>query len=263
MMRAIVAALSVFLATSLHAQPVTYSFSTGAILPFGTVFSPTGAPVVPADFANAGVLHGLLLGTSVSGSFQYDSSAPRFQTNVDGSVIYAANPNSSYLNLAGSVTGGATPGYTFSDPRGFTTVANETNTLPIPCPGCPVPPPGDGFHLIADSQSPSGTNRNISGFGVGDFRLYNVRMFWLEGQAVPEVVPDLVPNTDLPGAPPSVHGRLALDFIIGNDVSKQYALFYDSLAVAAPIPEPETYAMLLAGLALLGFQVRRKKKSPR
>jgi hypothetical protein len=30
--------------------------------------------------------------------------------------------------------------------------------------------------------------------------------------------------------------------------------------VAAPIPEPETYAMLLAGLGLLGFEARRRKK---
>lgn len=32
-----------------------------------------------------------------------------------------------------------------------------------------------------------------------------------------------------------------------------------SLTVAAPIPEPETYAMLLAGLSLLGFAARRRK----
>jgi hypothetical protein len=31
--------------------------------------------------------------------------------------------------------------------------------------------------------------------------------------------------------------------------------------VVSPIPEPETYAMLVAGLALLGFQARRRKKT--
>jgi len=30
---------------------------------------------------------------------------------------------------------------------------------------------------------------------------------------------------------------------------------------AAPIPEPEAYAMLLAGLGLLGFMARRRKES--
>ena len=38
---------------------------------------------------------------------------------------------------------------------------------------------------------------------------------------------------------------------------------YDNVVVtdfmAAPVPEPETYAMLLAGLGLLGFARRRKQ----
>jgi len=34
-------------------------------------------------------------------------------------------------------------------------------------------------------------------------------------------------------------------------------VFVDNFAVAA-VPEPETYAMLLAGLGLLGFTMRRK-----
>ncbi|HEU4709804.1 MAG TPA: PEP-CTERM sorting domain-containing protein, partial [Methylophilaceae bacterium] len=34
---------------------------------------------------------------------------------------------------------------------------------------------------------------------------------------------------------------------------------YDSrFALQAPVPEPETYTMLLAGAALLGFKLRRK-----
>ena len=36
---------------------------------------------------------------------------------------------------------------------------------------------------------------------------------------------------------------------------------HDGLEVYAPIPEPETYAMLLAGLGLLGFMARRRKES--
>jgi carbonic anhydrase len=31
--------------------------------------------------------------------------------------------------------------------------------------------------------------------------------------------------------------------------------------VAAAVPEPETYALLMAGLGLLGFAARRKRKA--
>ncbi len=34
----------------------------------------------------------------------------------------------------------------------------------------------------------------------------------------------------------------------------------NQLSFAAPIPEPETYAMLLAGLGLLSFATRRRKQ---
>ena len=34
----------------------------------------------------------------------------------------------------------------------------------------------------------------------------------------------------------------------------------DALAMVGAIPEPETYAMLLAGLGLLGFAARRRKQ---
>ncbi len=35
-----------------------------------------------------------------------------------------------------------------------------------------------------------------------------------------------------------------------------------TLGTAAPVPEPETYAMMLAGLGLLGFAARRRKQKP-
>jgi hypothetical protein len=37
-----------------------------------------------------------------------------------------------------------------------------------------------------------------------------------------------------------------------------YTLSVAALSVTAPIPEPETYALLLAGLALIGFVARRR-----
>lgn len=51
-------------------------------------------------------------------------------------------------------------------------------------------------------------------------------------------------------------GEQATDSIRGNQF---HAWAVRSGDVAAPIPEPETYAMLLAGLGLLGFMARRKR----
>src|SRR5262245_3863775 len=77
------------------AQPVAYTFTTGP-----NTFSP-----VPG-----------LLGTSVSGSFSYDASAPQTFTtntvnftNASGYGVYLAGGTltSSYTDLSASVSGGA------------------------------------------------------------------------------------------------------------------------------------------------------------
>jgi len=36
---------------------------------------------------------------------------------------------------------------------------------------------------------------------------------------------------------------------------------YSIEMVTAPIPEPETYALMLAGLGLVGFMARRRKQA--
>jgi hypothetical protein len=49
-------------------------------------------------------------------------------------------------------------------------------------------------------------------------------------------------------------------FTLTGSVSWAY-IAMDNLDVAAPIPEPETYAMMLAGLGLLGVMTRRRKQA--
>ena len=63
-------------------------------------------------------------------------------------------------------------------------------------------------------------------------------------------------------------GAVAWNFYPGNGVQgvnypsdMYFAWAVRPGDVAAPIPEPETYAMILAGLGLLGFMSRRKKQS--
>ena len=48
-------------------------------------------------------------------------------------------------------------------------------------------------------------------------------------------------------------------FTLTGSVSWAY-IAMDNLDVAAPVPEPETYAMMLAGLGLLGLTARRRKQ---
>ncbi|SOD16859.1 PEP-CTERM sorting domain-containing protein [Nitrosomonas ureae] len=71
----------------------------------------------------------------------------------------------------------------------------------------------------------------------------------------------IIPLPDMDGANEEV-----LQFWVGigrwNDVEE--LSYWGGLIVeypTAPIPEPQTYAMLLAGLGLLGFMVRRRKES--
>jgi hypothetical protein len=103
--------------------------------------------------------------------------------------------------------------------------------------------------------------RNITGFTAAGWVLQNVRMFWIEGQSVPELIPDLFTNQDLPMALPTIHGRLAFDFVQPNDPTEtRRFVFFDELTVTA-VPEPQTYVMLLAGLGLLGFEMKRRRKT--
>jgi len=47
--------------------------------------------------------------------------------------------------------------------------------------------------------------------------------------------------------------------VSGNVVSDQAASFGGAVSLAAPVPEPETYGMMLAGLGVVGLMARRRK----
>lgn len=64
------------------------------------------------------------------------------------------------------------------------------------------------------------------------------------------------PTTDAGGGDKTV----SLGYSFGSlDAGQQIAIGYDYIMTAPPIPEPSTYAMLLAGLGLVGFVARRKR----
>jgi PEP-CTERM motif-containing protein len=259
------------------AAPVVYTFTTGPVSQ-NNPFNPNGSLTTLEQIGISNSIASILAGTSVSGSFAYDSQTPRTGDTIGGATgtrgtVYSAfdlTPgvrHSSFTALSGSVNGGAPR--SFSDPRGFTIVANDDYQLScFPTP-CTPPPMVDFFGFNAESGTGVAT-RNIAGFSVlgGDYRLFNVRMFWIESFATPNPIPDLFNNADEPApdpllsAPPSLNARLAIDFVHMSDtdgVGTQYIVFYDNLLVTAAIPEPQTYALLLAGLALLGFTASRRR----
>ena len=48
--------------------------------------------------------------------------------------------------------------------------------------------------------------------------------------------------------------------LLGNTSDHDYNDLVVEVRFSHPMPEPETYAMLLAGLALLGFVARRRRQ---
>ncbi|MGK5011293.1 PEP-CTERM sorting domain-containing protein [Janthinobacterium sp. MDB2-8] len=84
--------------------------------------------------------------------------------------------------------------------------------------------------------------------------------------------PDVLPAATFSGTPFRVEWRNAqlnpsgtgqIHFLWGNPSNNATTLiqaFNVNDGTVTPVPEPETYAMLLAGLGLLGFIVRRSKK---
>jgi len=233
----------VMVSGSVNAAPVTYSFSTGATA-FGGPSVAGGAFVSPSLFTGG-----------ASGTFTYDSEALLAQINADGSSSYRGFTPSSVTGFVTSLSdlSGTVAGRAFSDVSGSTQVGNDNLAL------FGSPTPVDIFQLLFDPGLTSTSPRNFTGFEIDGFTLFRVRMFWIESQMTPGLIPDFLSNQNLLAAPPTFAGRMALDFYQTGNQAVTSGVFFDGLQ-AAPIPEPETYVMLLAGLGLLAFEARRRKK---
>jgi hypothetical protein len=229
-----------------HAAPVRYSFTAGPSL--GGAFS---------EF----------MGSSISGTFTYDAAEIQTFTtgvadNPANAALYGAHfvlgvLSGSYSAMNATVSGGGLlSNFTFSDTFGTTVVSNE---------GFRDTVTGQREDLLSLDADPFGAGgiHSIVPFSFGGFRLWNMRMFWIENQTNPDLVPDLLSDQNLPGVLPSIQGRLFLDFVpIGNTTGTPLSfIFFDHLMVApvSQLPEPAPFALMLAGFALLGIGVCRRK----
>lgn len=132
----------------------------------------------------------------------------------------------------GNLFTGGNAGATFSDRFDFTTSMM-----------------GD---LTADLFSMSGTARN--GLDITGYSLYNTSGELLSGT---QLSTGIVDSWSL-----SYDNLAAGSYYVmvnGSVLSNAAGKYYANIALA-PVPEPETYAMMLAGLGLLGFTARRRKQ---
>ena len=111
----------------------------------------------------------------------------------------------------------------------------------------------------------SGTNVNLSG-GYGDFSKYNVLYNFYEAQnvtlnGVGLYGSVLAPLATLAGGNGQINGNVVVGSWASN-IQVNANHYFSATNVAgyvSAVPEPETYAMLLAGLALVGGLARRRK----
>jgi len=232
--KGIVALLCACCASTALAVPVKYEFTTG-----------TSSAVADNPF-----LAPWLGGFAVTGSFYYDADAPvSFTVPAGFPTIFPNNIGSTVHDAALTNLVGSINGFTFSDGIGSAHIGDETWLAP-------PNPLGDFLQL-----TPLTTDRvnDFVGDSVNGIPLINARLFWIEGQPYPDVVPDFVSGSGLIGELPSFAGRMALDFNLNGTT---IFLFRDNLIVTrAPtaVSEPESLALLVGGLA--AFATRRRRAS--
>lgn len=242
------------------AVPTPYTFSTSPLRlstdPFSvssTTFNLNPLHVITSDErAVTQSLNAMLEGTSLTGSFLYDPAIPRTGITTGGSLgTRGAAYVGSFTSLSANIVGGTLPpaDRSITDPRGQTVVGDEAF---IGCGTCPIQ---DYLQLQAEpgnGSNPALLNIN-STFTLGGYRVFNFRMFWIEGQAVPNLILDFLTSNNLPNPLPFINGRLGIDFVNSSDpFGTQYIMFYDNVRVAS-VPEPTPLALIGLALAAFGF----------
>ncbi|WP_348696947.1 FxDxF family PEP-CTERM protein [Duganella fentianensis] len=110
---------------------------------------------------------------------------------------------------------------------------------------------------------------NLVSGSVGSAAGLNMKISFSNGGSAPVYIDDGVNHFDFVQSSSDAQTYALSGFTL--QAGKQYTLhlvghsdndsllYSGELSLAAPVPEPETYAMLFAGLGLIGFAARRRK----
>lgn len=151
---------------------------------------------------------------------------------------------------------------TVTDVNGQTTTRNDISFQPL----AELPLPIFDIQLTTDGYQIHTTN--VAGADYYDLWLWDpVERFYPSTQRVTNVNNfQTIPFEGLVDGRDYDLSLIANNYVSGGSVDNPYGLLYRSYTLerltysAAAVPEPETYAMLLAGLGLVGFVARRRRQ---
>lgn len=192
----------------------------------------------PGNFPSDSASHFLSVGTTLSGYFFYDLSTPSIFYDTDSSGTYAGYTSPTHV------------GATFTSSTGYKFVPNSTaasDPLAIVSDGIGGDAGAhDSIKVVAAQHVSQDVNQDV------DITLIdkNNGKTWNSGA--------LPPTLDLK----DFNGSITFFWGDAQNNSFTFIATVDTLTQVAVVPEPETYAMLLAGLALVGVAKRRKPKWP-
>jgi hypothetical protein len=210
-----------------------------------------------------------LIGTSASGSQDIVVGYNPKEISVDKSVPWGHGP--------GGSSGPTSPTLDLTDPK-IPVLGNPSTSLNfgiffgmlLPDPGtagsATAGPPGIQFNLNDATGRPivpvsGGANSFNYGFSASDgTNIFDI--FFTVTGASP--LDPLSWGMSVPGPPDLPAVQFNFSFQAPGDPTLSFSVFENGqqLEFSAAVPEPETYAMLLAGLGLLVFAARRGKKIP-